>query len=293
MLKKLKKLFEVYKRERYIENIKDVINPKTGLSQAESNRIQNYPKFQEGNASFFEKDFYFSHGESFLHSVEEIFKEEVYNFSTDTESPYIIDCGANIGISIYYFKKLFPKSKILAFEPDHIIFNLLKKNIDAINEDNSIEIREEAVWTEDTMLSFYSEGALAGSATVDFGNKRNVIEVKATDLKRHLSTTVDFLKIDIEGAENYIIFDIAAHLGNVKNLFLEYHGLIDQPQNLGEILNLLKECGFEYYIRLAADTMNRPFLHEQISPFNQQLNIFCYRKKNKEICNSLISKKKL
>lgn len=280
MLEKLKMLFEIYKRERYIENIKDVIDQKTGLSPKEINRIKSYPKFQEGNAAFFEKKFYFSHGESFLHSVEEIFKEEVYNFPADTETPYIIDCGANIGISIYYFKKLFPKSKILAFEPDHMIFNLLKKNVDAINDDKSIEIREEAVWTEDTTLSFYSEGALAGSAAIDFGNKKNIIEVKATDLKKYLSSTVDFLKIDIEGAENYLIFDIAEDLGNVKNLFLEYHGLSDQPQNLGEILNLLKEHGFEYYIRLAADTMNRPFLHEQLSPFNQQLNIFCYRKQN-------------
>jgi len=60
-------------------------------------------------------------------------------------------------------------------------------------------------------------------------------------------------------------------------MFLEYHGLIDQPQNLGEILNLLKEAGFQYYIRLAGETMKFPFCDEKPTAFNQQLNIFCYR----------------
>jgi FkbM family methyltransferase len=42
-------------------------------------------------------------------------------------SPYIIDAGANIGLSIIYFKKKYPNSKIVAFEPDKLIFNILKK----------------------------------------------------------------------------------------------------------------------------------------------------------------------
>ncbi|MDP2454928.1 MULTISPECIES: FkbM family methyltransferase [unclassified Kaistella] len=278
MINKLKKLHQLYKQERYKENVQFLQNPKTGLSPADKERALHYPDFTDGEVNFFGKPFRFSHGSSFIHSVDELFEEEVYRFKSDIDNPYIIDCGANIGLSIMYFKKLFPKSKILAFEPDEKIFNILKENIFTRNTFNDITIKKEAVWIDDTELSFFSEGALAGSSVVDFGKKNNVIKVQAINLKKYLLEPVDFLKIDIEGAENTVIFDIANHLGNVKNLFLEYHGLLNEPQNLGEILTLLKKQGFEYYIRVAGNTLKFPFCNETPSNFNQQLNIFCYRK---------------
>lgn len=35
---------------------------------------------------------------------------------------------------------------------------------------------------------------------------------------------------------------------NVDQLFVEYHNFINQPQYLGEILELLKNAGFKYFI---------------------------------------------
>lgn len=35
-----------------------------------------------------------------------------------SEAPRIIDGGANIGLSVIYFKQLFPRSRTTAFEPD-------------------------------------------------------------------------------------------------------------------------------------------------------------------------------
>lgn len=275
MINKLKTLHQAYKRERYREIHKEIKDPKTGISPAETNRLLTLPNFTEGTADFFEKKFHFSHGPSFVHSVDELFKDELYKFVSDTENPYIIDCGANIGLSIYYFKKLFPKSKILAFEPDEQIFNLLEKNVRDLE---NVIIEKKAVWTEDTSLEFYSEGALAGSLMTDFGKSDNKITIEAVDLKKYLNRKIDFLKIDIEGAENTVIFDIASHLHNVENLFLEYHGILSEPQNLGDILNLVKEAGFQYYIRLAGETIRFPFCKEEPVNFNQQLNILCYRK---------------
>ena len=105
----------------------------------------------------------------------------------------------------------------------------------------------------------------------------NKQKVKAVDLNKYLHQEIDFLKIDIEGAENHLIFHISENLRNVKNLFIEYHGLKNQRQNLGEILNLLTNVGFEYYIRVAGETIRFPFCNERPRVFNQQLNIMCYR----------------
>lgn len=277
MKNKIKTLLEAYKVERYNQITQHLVNPKTGITPAERLRLLNYPPFTEGVADFFGKPFHFTHGPSFIHSIDELFNDEIYKFNSEKKAPYIIDCGANIGLSIAYFKTLYPEAEILAFEPDENIFNTLQKNLASIPNHSNITIERKAVWTEDTTLEFFSQGALAGSVVTDFGKKNKIIKIQAVDFKKYLNREIDFLKIDIEGAENELIFDIKNLLKNVKNMFLEYHGILNQPQNLGEILNLLKEVGFQYYIRIAGETIQFPYCGEKPRNFNQQLNIFCYR----------------
>lgn len=279
--KNLKKFHEIYKRERYLENTESLMNLKTGISRSDIKRIWEQAPSSGGETALFGRNFYFSHGEAFIHLLDEIFLDEVYKFDADTSEPYIIDCGANVGVSILYFIRRFPQAKILGFEPDENVFNLLQKNVDVFDYEKRIEVRKEAVWIEDTELSFYSEGGVAGSSVVDYSKENNILKVKAIDLKKYLDKQIDFLKIDIEGAENELIFNIAPLLKNVKNLFLEYHGLTGQPQNLGDVLNTIKNAGFEYYIKMAADIIQLPYCEESKISFNQQLNIFCFRKKNK------------
>ena len=40
------------------------------------------------------------------------------------------------------------------------------------------------------------------------------------------------MKLDIEGAEYKVLKDIADNLGNVNNMFIEYHGTFDQNNEL-------------------------------------------------------------
>jgi hypothetical protein len=70
---------------------------------------------------------------------------------------------------------------------------------------------------------------------------------------------VDFLKIDIEGAEWNVIQNISNELNKVEHLFLEYHGKTIETQKLSELLNILKNSGFSVYIRNAADNLKYPF----------------------------------
>jgi FkbM family methyltransferase len=124
-----------------------------------------------------------------------------------------------------YFKRLYSKRKIVAYEPDPGIFRILKKNLSACGF-SDVDLREAAAWTEDGDLNFYSEGSLAGSTEVDFLSKGNIGVVQAERLKLVLcQRKVDFLKMDIEGAENTVLFDIELELSNVENLFFEYHSI--------------------------------------------------------------------
>ena len=47
-----------------------------------------------------------------------------------TDSPLIFDCGSNIGLSILFFKKLYPKARVIGFEPHPLTFQTLRENIE-------------------------------------------------------------------------------------------------------------------------------------------------------------------
>ncbi|QXP61677.1 FkbM family methyltransferase [Olleya sp. HaHaR_3_96] len=275
MIKKnIKKILGIYTEN----NLSNLNKTKAYFSTKEKQMLLKMPRYIEGKLKFKNLNFSFSDSIGFLHSFDEIFMEEVYKFESDKKSPLIIDCGSNVGLSILYFREKFPEAKIIGFEADNKIFNLLKNNISQFYNNDKIQIFEKAVWTKNTILTFFTEGSLAGSVNVDFSGNNATEKVQAVDFKKYLKEEIDFLKIDIEGAENELIFHIKEDLKNVKNLFLEYHGLIDKEQNLGDILNLLSDVGFEYYIRLAGETLKYPFCKETPKKFNQQLNIFCFRK---------------
>ena len=134
LLWNIKQQFYRYKNRHRIDG-------KLGISEYEKRRIFSLERFSSGSTILFEQPFLFSCNISFLHSLEEIFEEEVYRFQTENKTPLIIDCGANIGLSVLYFRRLFPNAKIIAFEPDEGIFKILQKNMGLIPQSNLIEFR--------------------------------------------------------------------------------------------------------------------------------------------------------
>lgn len=215
----------------------------------------------------------FSAREGFVHSVREIFLDDVYKFRAKTATPYIVDAGANIGLSVLYFKRLYPQATVVAYEPDVAIFALLERNLGGMP---GVELHRAAAWVEDTELTFYSEGSLAGSSEMDFAGQGVAVTVKAERLRDALDRPVDFLKIDIEGAENKVLFDIEPQLGNVDHLFFEYHSVPGQPQLLGELLDLVKRAGYRYIIN-GPHGPRLPFVERVPYGFDLQLNVSCFR----------------
>lgn len=106
----------------------------------------NAPRFKKfNNVNFNDYSIEIADGPSFVWQYRDIFVEELYNFSASTDEPVIYDCGANIGISIIYFKIRYPKAKIVAFEADSDIFSILKFNIENSELEN-VELIPESVF---------------------------------------------------------------------------------------------------------------------------------------------------
>lgn len=213
----------------------------------------------------------------FLHSIQELFIDEVYKFNTTNANPVILDCGANWGLSIIYFKTNHPSAKIIAFEPDENVYKLLKTNIQSFGLEN-VELNKKAVWKQEGTLQFSSEGALGGRLTED-GEGKNTIEVQTARLKDVIRSyeKIDFLKMDIEGAEYEVVKDCVDELHRVERLFIEYHSKPGEPQQLAEILDFVNKAGFRYYIKEAWNNMRFPFNPDTNLYYDLQLNIFCYR----------------
>ena len=217
----------------------------------------------------------FSNPQEFLHALKEIFVDKCYDQLLPKDA-FIIDCGSNIGLSILYLKSIAPEASIIGFEPDETNYTMLKKNIQE-NKLENITIHKAAVWTANTELSFEVTGSMGSAISLD--NKDNSIKVKAIRLKDFLTQKVDFLKIDIEGAEYEVMKDISDALHHVNHLFVEYHGSYRQNSELLEILDILNKNGFTFYIKEAASVYDRPFVSEKNGEWNYdvQLNIFCRR----------------
>jgi len=205
----------------------------------------------------------------------EIFIDEAYKMQL-ADCPYILDCGANIGLSVIYIKKQHPNAEIVAFEPDDMNYSLLAENMKSFGY-TDVTIRKEAVWINNTQIYFSNEGSM--SSKIERENSSNTTEVKAIRLKDFLTRKVDFLKIDIEGAEYTVLNDIAGELHFVKNMFLEYHGTFSQNAELTKLFSIISNCGFNYYIKEAAPLYHFPFLRTGTPSvgYDVQLNIFCFR----------------
>lgn len=240
----------------------------------ETARLKSLPRYQRTTTHLTGHNVEMVDAASFLFMHGEIFEQQIYSFRAGTDEPYIIDGGANIGLSVLYFKSLYPKSRVLAFEPDEEVFSVLKRNVEE-NGYSDIEVVCRALWSSETTLSFMQEGADGGR--IAQGRDPEGKTIRTVRLRDYLQRRVDFLKLDIEGAETEVLTDCADLLGNVENLFVEYHSFVTKPQTLHTLMEILAKAGFRVHIHPPI-TSPQPFLHRFVHlDMDMQLNIFAFR----------------
>jgi len=149
-----------------------------------------------------------------------------------------------------------PGARIIAFEADKNIFDSeLIPNLSIKGEvPKNIECFNKAVWVDDAGISFFPKGNLSGTCVSPGQHEEfNPVRVESVRLKSILQkqSKIDFLKLDIEGAEVDVVKDCADELNRVDRLFIEYHSFRGEKQDLSEILAVLEFYGFRY--RIAED----------------------------------------
>src|SRR5207249_9703948 len=228
-------------------------------SENESNereRLEQMPRYVAGQTQLFGRTIEFVDACTYLLMYNELFERQLYRFETASVHPLIIDGGANIGLSSIYFKCLYPESKIIAFEADPVIFEVLRRNCSAFGL-TEVELVPKALWGSETVLSFQPEGSLAGR--ICEGKQAGVGKaVETRRLRDYLQRPVALLKLDIEGAETEVLRDCADLLTNAEHIFVEHHSFLDRPQDLHIVINLLQQAGFRLFIEAAAPQVHLP-----------------------------------
>jgi FkbM family methyltransferase len=247
---------------------------RSGVGIRQFVRLWRSPRYVPGRVHAFGHELMIVDACTFLSGLEEIFGVEKYRFVAATDAPLVLDCGANIGLSVLYFKMLYPRSRVVAFEPDPKIFQALQHNVHELGLQD-VELRCEAVWCEKTMMAFAPEGGFSGRIATP-SDRGDLLPVPAIRLRDLLTGPVDFLKIDIEGAEGPVIADCVGVLRNAAKVFVEYHSHSQEPQVLHEILGNLCAEGFRYHIK-EAYASPQPFLERpRLLGMDLQLDIFAY-----------------
>ncbi len=141
----------------------------------------------------------------------------------------IIDGGANIGNYSLQINQLIPNTRIYSFEPVKSTFEKLKENVGKINNITTIEkglyknncTQEIRIFPSSTHSSLIDIEGLSYKS-----NEKQTIElIKGDDfLKNYNIDEVDFLKLDIEGAEYDAIIGFEEHImnGKIKMIQFEY-----------------------------------------------------------------------
>lgn len=216
----------------------------------------NLPKILDKVGLKKSKIFYTMNGEEDLHSYEYpnstvdsiqkygdsggqyhatyILKElEPNDFKIEKDSVFV-DLGANIGMSSIYAKEAGAK-EIICFEPDPNLISIIQKNVP------EAKVYNYAIGDKKDNIELYHWPY----NHVNQGPKYNINVISLKDVLDIVGKEIDYLKIDIEGFEEFIFDDLTqTECSKIKKMFLEHHN----TDNTEKFVSKLRDKGFDSFV---------------------------------------------
>ncbi|HEY5730272.1 MAG TPA: FkbM family methyltransferase [Anaerolineales bacterium] len=184
----------------------------------------------------------------------EIWKAKIYD---DTRFPIhaediVVDIGGHIGGFAVRAARLAHCGRVYSYEASSKNFSMLEKN-QKLNDANNLHIHNKAVSHRRGKLRFFmpcNNGALGSLMQESDSPMETVQAITLTDIIRDNSIEhIDYLKVDVEGAEYDILFNCPAEtLAKVKNMVMEYHEFDGDKRTHRDLVNLLEANGFTVFV---------------------------------------------
>ena len=155
----------------------------------------------------------------------QIFIEREYECLNLIDGDLILDLGANVGYSSAYFLSRYPKSPLIAVEPDPSNSALLERNLAPYG--SRATVIQAAVWSRATNLSIRAEQYRDGDPWTRQVEERKNGDIAGVDIPSLLALSqrnkIGLLKMDVEGAEVVIFSGKCAWLDQVDRIAIELH----------------------------------------------------------------------
>lgn len=165
------------------------------------------------------------------------------------EDHVVVDIGANIGAFTLAVCERYPHTRGVAVEPAPRTFAQLRSNLARNTGADSITAIQAAASPNNEPVIIYQpigDSTRSSIRAENAGDRAVALSVPSLTLHELLSPFdhVDFMKIDIEGAEYAIQQDIirAVSRGNITRLVIEYHPA-DDPGSSAQLLTDLSKAG--------------------------------------------------
>jgi len=172
-------------------------------------------------------------------------------------------------MATFFFKWLYPQSRITAFEPDPTTFQILRLNIQQ-NHLEDVTAHNVALWDQQGELSFYVPQHEPGSLRMSCNPSRaqgRQITVPGRRLSDYIEGPIDLLKLDVEGAEHRVICDLvqSGKIEWIRQMIVEYHhNMPGQLTHLADLLRTLENCGLHYQISSSVSSVTQCDLFQDI-----------------------------
>ena len=182
--------------------------------------------------------------------------------------PVIIDVGAHIGAFAAMAARSVPRAAIYALEPARSSFELLEKNLAANSLANVIALRIALGDRDGSVLLYHAAENWGHSLAVEMadGTTSELVpcQTLGSFLADHSLTVVDFMKMNIEGAEyDALLAASRTDLRRVRHLTVEVHPV--HGRHGDDIAHWLAECGFEVAITWSQEEAGKGWLQAALA----------------------------
>jgi FkbM family methyltransferase len=190
---------------------------------------------------------------------------DIKEFIKSLDINVLVEIGAHFGTDTLDFRKFHPNATIIAFEPDPRNIKMLKK----LNVDKQCQLIEKAVGNINGRIPFFLStgnarrkqlpqilkendwscssslkqptGHLFVHPWVQFGKQLQVDCVRLDDVSSLQNIQIDFLWMDVQGAEDLVFEGAKETLLRTRYLYTEYSNtqLYKNQLNLQQLLNVL------------------------------------------------------
>jgi len=155
----------------------------------------------------------------------------------------ILDLGANVGYTALHFACLYEHARIIAVEMDRENYLLASRNLEPVKD--RCTLVHAAIWNSDGEVQYAGrneesyqvlprgDGGGSGVRSVTSRTVQTILDENRMDI-------VDYLKMDIEGAESEVLRGNIDWTRRVRCMKIEIH----RPEEIGPLSQVLTAAGY-------------------------------------------------